>query len=105
MLMFIVGGLGYPVILELLNYKKMRRYSLHTRLVLLFTAVLLVLGTLIVLLLEYANPETLGGLSFGNKLFAAFFTAATPRTAGFNVVPTDALAPSVLIILPQGRML
>ncbi|MEW5920447.1 MAG: TrkH family potassium uptake protein [Bacillota bacterium] len=99
LLLFVVGGLGYPVILELLQHKKTIRYSLHTRLVLLFTAVLLFLGTAVILLMEYANPETLGGLGFANKIFAAFFTAATPRTAGFNVIPTDALTTPVLLFL------
>ena len=99
LLLFIIGGLGYPVILELLHHKKAPHYTLHTRLVLLFTAVLLVLGTLVILLMEYANPQSLGGLSFGNKVFAAFFTAATPRTAGFNVIPTDALTTPVLFFL------
>ena len=99
LLLFIIGGLGYPVILELLHHKKTPHYSLHTRLVLLFTAVLLALGTLVILLMEYANPQTLGGLSFGNKIFAAFFTAATPRTAGFNVLPTAALSIPVILFL------
>ena len=49
--------------------------------------------------MEYANPGTLGGLGFGNKIFAAFFTAATSRTAGFNVIPTDALTTPILLFL------
>lgn len=97
--LFIAGGLGYPVILELLQHKKPARLSLHSRLVLLISAALLLLGTAIVLIMEYANPQTLGGLGFGNKLFAAFFTAAAPRTAGFNVIPIDALTTPVLFFL------
>lgn len=100
LVLFIVGGLGYPVILELLRrHKKPAHFSLHTRLVLLFTTILLVVGTLVIFFMEYANPQTLGTLGFGNKIFAAFFTAATPRTAGFNVIPTDALTTPVLLII------
>jgi len=97
--LFIAGGLGYPVILELLQHKRPARFSLHSKLVLLFSATLLLLGTAIIFTLEYANPQTLGGLGFGNKLFAAFFTAAAPRTAGFNVVPIDALTTPVLFFM------
>ena len=98
--LFVLGGLGYPVILELMQrHKKQTRFSLHTKLVLLFTSILLVVGTVVILLMEYANPATLGGLGFANKLFAAFFTAATPRTAGFNVIPTDALTTPILLFL------
>ncbi len=100
LLLFIIGGLGYPVILDLLQrHKNQTRFSLHTRLVLMFSVALLVLGTLVIFIMEYANPETLGGLGFGNKIFAAFFTAATPRTAGFNVIPTDALTTPILLFL------
>jgi trk system potassium uptake protein len=67
---------------------------------LLITGVLLVSGTLTILLLEYNNPATMGGLSVGGKLFTALFTAATPRTAGFSVLNTTALSyPTVLILL------
>ncbi len=100
LLLFIIGGLGYPVILDLLQrHKNQTRVSLHTRLVLMFSAALLVLGTLVIFIVEYANPGTLGGLGFGNKIFAAFFTAATSRTAGFNVIPTDALTTPILLFL------
>ena len=97
--LFIAGGLGYPVILELLQHKRPARFSLHSKLVLLFSAALLLLGTVIIFIMEYTNPQTLGGMGFGNKLFAAFFTAAAPRTAGFNVVPIDALTTPVLFFL------
>ena len=77
--LFIVGGLGFPVIFDLLyNRRRLYRLTLHTRLVLVITAILLIFGTLAVLVLEYNNPETMGSLSFGGKLFTAFFTAAAP---------------------------
>jgi trk system potassium uptake protein len=101
MFLFIIGGLGFTVILELVRHLKYReRISLHTRLALLITSVLLVSGTFAILLLEYNNPETMGSLSIGGKFFTALFTAATPRTAGFSVLNTTALSyPTVLIIL------
>ncbi len=99
LILFVLGGLGYPVILELLHHKKAPHYTLHTRIVLLFSAVLLFMGTAVILLLEYANPRTLESLSFSQKLFVAFFTAATPRTAGFSLLPTEALTVPVLFFI------
>jgi trk system potassium uptake protein TrkH len=97
--LFIFGGLGFTVVLDLLQRKKAARYALHSRLVLFFTAFLLIFGTLFIFCLEGNNSATLGGLPLGSKVFQAFFTAATPRTAGFNVVPTDSLYPGTLFFI------
>lgn len=97
--LFIFGGLGFTVILDLIQHKHPARYSLHTKVVVIFSCALLFIGTIVILFLEKNNPATMGNLTAGNKLFAAFFTAATPRTAGFNVVPTDGLNSSTLFFL------
>ncbi len=97
--LFIVGGLGFTVILDLYQKRRFSAFSLHTKMVLTITGVLLFVGTFTVLSLEYYNPETLGGLHGANKVMAAFFTAATPRTAGFNVLPTDLLHPTTLFFI------
>ncbi len=101
MALFIIGGLGFTVILELArHFCHGERTTLHSRLVLIITAVLLAGGTVMVLLLEYNNPATMGPLSIGGKIFTALFTAATPRTAGFSVLNTSALTyPTVLILM------
>jgi trk system potassium uptake protein TrkH len=101
MILFIIGGLGFTVLLEIIRHLKYKaRISLHSRLALLISAVLLAGGTLIILILEYNNPATMGNLSTGGKLFTALFTAATPRTAGFSVLNTAALTyPTVLILI------
>lgn len=81
----IIGGLGFPVLMELWQDKWHRsKWSLHTKLTLLMTGVLLVSGTVMVLALEWTNPGTLGPLSTPSKLLAGFFQGLTPRTAGFN---------------------
>ncbi|MDW7738935.1 MAG: potassium transporter TrkG [Bacillota bacterium] len=100
MVLFIIGGLGFTVILELIGHFRHReRISLHSRLVLMISLVLLVGGTLMVLTLEYNNPATMGALPAGGKVFTALFTAATPRTAGFSVLNTAALTYPTLLIL------
>lgn len=100
MTLFIIGGLGFTVILDLISYCRFRKhFSLHGRLVLIISAFLLVGGTILVLLLEYNNPETMGNLSGGAKVFMALFTSATARTAGFSVLDTGMLNSTSLLIL------
>jgi trk system potassium uptake protein TrkH len=89
--LLIIGGLGFSVISEIIQGKKIRRYSLHTKLTLLITAILLGLGAIFTFVLEYSNPSTLGPLSQGGKMLASMFHSATPRTAGFNTLPINEL--------------
>ena len=86
-LLIIAGGLGFPVWLELSRlYRRPHSWTLHTKLTLLVTALLLVGGTAAVLAFEWGNTATLGPLGPGGKLLAGFFQAVSPRTAGFNTV-------------------
>jgi potassium uptake TrkH family protein len=83
----ICGGLGFPVLFELgRNLSRPRRWSLHTKLVVGMTALLLVGGTAFVTATEWSNPGTLGSLDTRGRLLAGFFQAVMPRTAGFNSV-------------------
>ena len=72
--------------------------GLYLKTVLLMTGGLLLAGTAAVLLLEYSNPETLGPLSFGKKLLAAFFQSVTLRTAGFYTISQKRLRNSTCMI-------
>jgi trk system potassium uptake protein len=83
----IVGGLGFPVVLELRRQLgRPRLWTLHTRLTVWTTVGLLVLGTVFVTASEWGNPATLGHLDAPGRLLAGFFHAVMPRTAGFNAV-------------------
>ncbi|MDN5348108.1 MAG: trk/ktr system potassium uptake protein [Clostridia bacterium] len=84
--LIILGGLGFPVILELIQVKKFSGFSLHTKLVLTTTAFLIAAGTLLILALEWNNPKTLQPLDLPAKIMAAYFQAVTPRTCGFNTL-------------------
>lgn len=92
--LFILGGLGFVVLLEVHEERRFRKLSLHAKFALLIALFLLSTATLFILGMESGNPMTLGALQGGEKVLAAFFTAATPRTAGFNTVPTDLLTVS-----------
>ncbi|WP_248257158.1 potassium transporter TrkG [Georgenia sp. EYE_87] len=88
----ILGGLGFPVVLELVrSYRFPARWSLTAKVVLAGTAVLLVVSTTTVLALEWSNPGTLGPLDTPGKLLAGFFTAVAARTAGFNTLDVAAM--------------
>jgi trk/ktr system potassium uptake protein len=84
--LIILGGLGFPVLMNLYRYRRTRRLTLHSKLVLLTTAALVLIGALSVALLEWENPATLGGNPVGSRLLMSLFQGVTPRTAGFSTV-------------------
>jgi trk system potassium uptake protein TrkH len=90
-LLFIIGGTGFFVIADVFRKRNIRKFSLHTKIVLVSTILLNVVSTLIIFALEYHNPHTLGQLSMGDKWWAAYFQGVVPRTAGFNTLDIGAL--------------
>lgn len=84
--LIILGGIGFIVLSDLLEYKRHKRLSLHSRVVLTATAALIVTGAIVIYLFEYSNGRTLGSLSWHGKIWAAFFQSVTPRTAGANTI-------------------
>jgi trk system potassium uptake protein TrkH len=98
--LIILGGIGFAVIAETYNRKRnFSKYSLQTKLVLTITVFLIIFGMVVIFFLEYSNPATMGNLSIGNKALASYFLSVTPRTAGFNTVPTGALNSSTLFFV------
>lgn len=91
MALIVLGGLGFFVWSDVWDKHRFRRFRLHTKLVLVATAVLLALGFVLTLLFEWTNPQTLGALSGGDKVLAAAFQSVTLRTAGFNTIDQGAL--------------
>lgn len=102
-LLVILGGIGYSVYLDISNTRNFRKLTLHTKVVLVMTFALLLIGFLIFLVVEYNNPQTIGDLSFGSKVMASFFQSVLPRTAGFNSVSmagvTNATAFMIIILM------
>jgi potassium uptake TrkH family protein len=95
----IAGGLGVPVFADLVRRPRTpRRWSLHTRLTLIVSAVLIVFGTAAVIAFEWGNPGTLGALSPGDRLIAGAFQGISPRTAGFNTVDYAQMNDSTLLV-------
>ncbi len=80
----VVGGLGFCVWGELIDKRcNRKKFSLHTKVVLWMTVILLFSSTLLFLLFEWNNPDY-ARYDFGERLLVCFFNAVTPRTAGFN---------------------
>ncbi len=83
----IIGGLGFPVLVELSRQvRRPRLWSLHTKMTVTMTGLLLVLSTVFMTASEWRNPSTLGVLGVPGKLLAGGFNAVMLRTAGFNSI-------------------
>ncbi|HXF82827.1 MAG TPA: TrkH family potassium uptake protein [bacterium] len=94
--LIILGGLGFTVLVDL---GRPRRFTLHAKVVLSTTAALITLGTVLILLFEASNPQTLGALPPARQVLAAFFQAVTPRTAGFATLDMGRLLDPTLMLL------
>src|SRR5690606_37284745 len=99
MALVVCGGVGFVVLTEVGRVRRYRGLSMHTRLVLLLTAGLIVAATASIFLLERSNPRTLGPLGTADAQLAALFQAVTPRTAGFNTLDIGAMMPASLFLI------
>lgn len=105
--LIILGGLGYIVWWDVSRVIKNRKQNggrffksltLHSKIVLISTAFLLIVGTALTLCFEYNNPLTLAGLPLTDKIQAAFFQSVTTRTAGFASLPQENLTNPTAIL-------
>ena len=91
-LLILIGGLGFAVWKDLCDNKfRLRRLALHTKLVLVMTAVMVVVPTAIIMIAERGMP-------FGDLLLNSFFTAVSPRTAGFNVLDLTSVQTATVFV-------
>jgi trk system potassium uptake protein len=96
--LIILGGIGFIVVHNVYENRTFRKISLHSKVVLSTTAILLTVGTILIFILEYNNPKTLQPLSLGGKVLASFFHSVTPRTAGSNTLNIPDLTISTLFL-------
>lgn len=94
MLLIVTGGLGFFVWQEIATVKGFKNYSVYTKLVLIATGALIFGGAVVIGLLEWNNPGTLGTMDTPQKLLNALFQSVTLRTAGFASVDQAALTES-----------
>ncbi|MDT3428943.1 trk system potassium uptake protein TrkH [Paenibacillus forsythiae] len=91
MFLIVSGGIGFIVMSDIMDYRRKRRLSLHSKVVLSMTAALIVTGAVVLFIFEFTNPRTLGSLGWGGKIWGALFQSVTPRTAGANTLDMPGL--------------
>ena len=84
------GSISYLVVIDLVRARRFARFSLNTKLVLVGTVAVLLLGFASIILMEFNNPQTIGGLALEDKIAVSAFQAISDRTAGFGIVDTAA---------------
>ena len=84
---------------ELIQYPKKRKLSLHARVVLIFSVLLWVGGAALIGLLEWNNPGSMGNLSAGDKIMASLFQSVSTRTAGMNTIDLAACGPITKLLM------
>lgn len=91
MFLIVSGGLGFIVLSDIIDFRRRRKLSLHSKVVLSMTAALIVIGALVIFIFEFTNSRTLAPLGWGGKFWASLFQSVTPRTAGANTLDIGAL--------------
>ena len=107
--LIVLGGLGYVVWWDVLrvvksrtkqNRRIFRHLTLHSKIALVSTGVLTVVGTVLIFVFEHQNPRTLAGYSLSDQLMISFFQSVTTRTAGFAAIEQELLrTPTALVCL------
>lgn len=98
-MLIILGGIGFPVMLDVINAKKFSKLNMHSKIVIITTGILIVVGTVFIFIVEFNNENTLGTLSIHGKFLAALFQSVTTRTAGFSTVDLTLFQESSLFIM------
>ncbi|MBQ7454461.1 MAG: Trk family potassium uptake protein [Selenomonadaceae bacterium] len=101
-LLIILGGIGFTVMSDFINRRSWKKFSLHTKIVVVINLALIFFGTLLIFAVEYYNPDTVGNLSIPAQLANACFTSVSCRTAGFNsfdLAKAEQITQLVMIIL------
>lgn len=97
--LIIIGGLGFCVWGDVVDCKgNPKKFSFYTRMALIGTAVLLIVGTALFMVFEW-NNDNYAGYNFGDKLLCSFFNATTARTAGYFTTPPEDLSNSGTLLM------
>ncbi len=94
----VTGGIGYFVFWDIYESKNFHMLTLHSKMVIIMTSVLLIGGAVIMYSLEHNNLGTMGGLDMSAKINASIFQAVNPRTAGYYSVPLENLRMATVAI-------
>jgi trk system potassium uptake protein TrkH len=84
--LFILGGIGFTVIVDVQQKKSFKQWSLHTKMMIIGTILINGVAIVVVFILEYGNTATIGNMPLSEKILVSYFQGVTPRTAGFNTI-------------------
>lgn len=98
-LLIVTGGIGFGVISEIIDLPKSKKLSVHAKLVLTVTAILITVGAIFIFILERNNLTTLKFLPIKEKILVSIFQAITPRTAGFSTINISYLNLGTLLLI------
>lgn len=97
-LLVVMGGLGFLVWRDLAYKRKWSKLTVHTRVVIVTTVVLIASGAVMFFCLEYQNPGTMAGMPLHERIMASVFQSVTCRTAGFNTIDQGALTGTSVMV-------
>lgn len=97
-LLIIIGGIGFVVWDDIATSKRIRNWSVYTKLVIITTIGLLLVGAVLFFLFESDRTDSFGSMSVGNQLVNAFFQSASTRTAGFAAVSQDQFSDTSIVL-------
>lgn len=96
--LIIVGSTGFYVWEDVITRRRLKKLHVHSKLVLIITGILIILGMVMYLVFEHDNPGNIGEMSMGRKLLVTFFQSVSTRTAGFDVIGQSTLTEDTKVL-------
>ena len=97
--LIILGGIGFPVLLDVINNRKYSKLNIHSKIVINTTGILIAIGIFFIFINEFNNKGTLGNLNTKEKVLSSIFQSVTLRTAGYNTIDLTLLSESTLFFM------
>ncbi len=97
--LIVLGGLGFPVVLDIVGKRRFSKLNVHSKVVLFSTATLILVGALFIFLIEFNQKATMADLPLKGKVLSAIFQSVTARTAGFNTLDLATLRESSVFVM------
>ncbi|CDZ75012.1 potassium uptake protein KtrB [Peptoniphilus sp. ING2-D1G] len=99
MFLIILGGLGFGVYMDIYKHKKFSKLSTHSKMVLIMSGILLIVGTLLFLIIEYNNSSSIANFNLKDKILISAFQSTITRTAGFNSIDISKIFDSTAFVM------
>ncbi len=101
-LLIILGGIGFTVIYDFIHKRSWKKFSLHTKIVVIINIIMIFAGALLIFFIEFDNPKTIGNMTVAGQFANSLFTSVSCRTAGmnsFDLASTEQISQFIMIIL------